>query len=177
MTRKRPVGGVNLKHDQTNLNYYLAGRTVTLPARQHNLTHINQLGAEDAGSEGRAERHDARRLGEDGVQGLGQVVLHEVPLEDVLAGEGLGTHGAGVRAVVGLRGEMALQVGAVTEGLVTAAAPQAEPHRLAILEEKRPLVAAAPFTCWPSTYCLPWLMCGVQRLAVLILLVVTILRG
>lgn len=86
------------------------------------------------GSEGRAERHDARRLGEDGVQGLGQVVLHEVPLEDIFAGEGLGAHGAGVRAVVGLRGEMALQIGAVTEGLVTAAAPQAEPHRLAILQ-------------------------------------------
>lgn len=124
---------------------------MTLAARQHNLAHINQLGAEDAGSEGRAKRHNARRLGEDGVQGLGQVVLHEVPLEDVLAGEGLGTHRAGVRAVIGLRGEMALQVGAVTEGLVTAAAPQTEPHRLAILEEKRPIVAAAPLNFWPST--------------------------
>lgn len=55
-------------------------------------------------SEGRAERHNARRLGQDGVQGLGQVVLHEVPLQNVLAGERLGTHGARVRAVVGLRG-------------------------------------------------------------------------
>ncbi|MPC19506.1 hypothetical protein E2C01_012421 [Portunus trituberculatus] len=79
-------------------------KTMSVVTPMSIIVNSGKLGAGDERSEGRTERHDPRGLGEDGVQGLGQVVLHHVPLEDVLASEGLGTHGAGVRAVVGLRG-------------------------------------------------------------------------